>query len=103
MIPPINFDNPVKSSSDKVYHVNLNVKEQKGLTLPSKSYGPICLKILHQFIEHHNLSKDLPMPVPGLSPHESLGRIFDIILCSMGPQKREEMIKECQAYSDSIL
>lgn len=92
----------LKTSSDKLYNLKLKINESKSLKLPKSKYGPLCNKIIKDFIEFHNLPKDLPVPCPGLLPHESLARIFDIILHSMGKEKRDEILKECDIYCDSI-
>lgn len=64
------------------------------LKLPEKGYGPICLKILNDFIEHYNLDPKLERPITGLQTHEALSRIFDIILHSMGDEKRQNVLRE---------
>lgn len=92
----------LQTSSDKLYNLKLKINENKSLTLPKSKYGPICNKILKDFIEFHNLPKDLPMPCPGLLPHEALARIFDIILHSMSKEKKDEILKECDSYIKSI-
>ncbi len=75
---------------------------KRSLQLPSIKYGPFCMKILQEFITHHNLSKDLPLPTSGLSTHVALSRIFDVILYSMGEEKREEIMKELDQYNMEI-
>lgn len=64
------------------------------LKLPQKGYGPICLKILNDFIEHNKLDPKLERPVTGLQTHEALSRIFDIILHSMGDEIRQNVLLE---------
>ena len=64
------------------------------LKLPEKGYGPLCLKILHDFIEHFKLDPSLERPVTGLQTHEALSRIFNIILHSMGDEKRQNVLRE---------
>jgi hypothetical protein len=92
----------LKVSSDKLYNLKLKLNESNALRLPKNKYGPICLKIMHDFIEFHKLPKDLPLPCPGLLPHESLGRIFDILLYSLGKEKRDEILKECDIYFKDV-
>lgn len=74
---------------------------KRKLTLPKK-YGPMCLKILREFIAYHNLSKDLPLPESGLSTEEALSRIFDVMLYSMGEEKRNEFLQDVNEYSKSL-
>lgn len=92
----------LQTSSDKLYNLKLKINEKKALTLPKSKYGPLCNKILQDFIEFHKLPKDLPVPCPGLTTHESLARIFDIMLHSMGKEKRDEILKECGIYIEGL-
>lgn len=73
----------------------------KTLRLPRISYGPICLKILDDFIKHHNLP-DLPKPQPNNTVDDALSKIFDIILHSLGDEKRDAILKEVEEYCQSI-
>lgn len=93
--------NSVDLVSQKVSKLN-NIPSIRSLHLPSGNYGPFCLKILHDFIEHHKLSSDLPLPIPGLTTHEALSRIFDVMLHSMGEEKRQETLKNLDEYSMGI-
>ena len=80
----------------------MNGKTAKSLKLPKHNYGPFCLKILSEFIAHHNIQKGLPIPCPGLSLEDSLSRIFDIMLHSMGEQKRLEILEDLEKYNMSL-
>lgn len=60
------------------------------------------MKILSEFIDFHKLPKDLPMPCPGLSTHVALSRIFDVILHSMGEEKRQEILSNLDEYNMGI-
>jgi hypothetical protein len=73
----------------------------KSLKLPSGNYGPFCLKILNDFMEFHELA-DLPLPEPGLSNHEALSRIFDIMAYSMGQKRREALMVELEEYKKGL-
>lgn len=75
----------------------IQIDKKRSLRLPKANYGSFCLKILHDFMKLHNLV-DLPTPVSGSSNQESLSRIFDIILHSMGQEKREEILKNLDEY-----
>lgn len=99
----------MKNSEDEVLNVSQKVQKLQQipsstivLKLPSKDYGPFCNKILTDFIEHHNLSKDLAMPCAGLTTTEALSRIFDIVLHSMGEEKRNEALEKLKEYNMSI-
>jgi hypothetical protein len=72
------------------------------LSLPNKNYGPFCNKILTDFIEFHNLPKDLELPSPGLSTSQSLSRIFDVLLHSMGEKKRQEALELIKEYKSGL-
>ena len=92
--------NSVKETSNKVDGVN-NIYTRQ-LNLPSMNYGPFCLKILHEFIIHHGLSKDLPLPNAGSSMNVSLSRIFDVMLHSMGREKRDAILADLDQYNLSV-
>jgi hypothetical protein len=49
-------------------------------------------------MEHHNLPATLPTPSSGDSTEQALAKIFDIMLHSLGIEKRYEMIKEAEDY-----
>lgn len=68
------------------------------LVLPKIGYGPICLRILEEFIEYHKLPEILPLPEAKEATHMAMIKIFDIILYSMGEEKRQELIKEALDY-----
>jgi hypothetical protein len=70
--------------------------------LPDKRWGTFCIKILQDFIEHHNLSKNIPLPSSHMLIHLALSRIFDVMLYSMGEEKRRNIIKELEEYKLSI-
>ena len=71
------------------------------LKLPKKAYGPICLKILQEFITYHNLPKDLPFPEMKDQGNVALEKIFTVMLASMG-SKAEELLKDADEYFHSI-
>jgi hypothetical protein len=87
----------IKNESDKISALNA-IQKNRLLSLPSHNYGPFCLKILSDFVEYHNLPKGMLMPVPGLTNVEALSRIFDLILHSMGEEKRLEILKLLDEY-----
>lgn len=87
----------VEEVSQKIEKLN-NLPSMKLFTLPERGYGPFCLKILFDFVEFHNLPKGMLMPVPGLTNVQALSRIFDIILHSMGEEKRLQAISELEEY-----
>jgi len=82
-------------------HLKEKDEVKRKLTLPKK-YGPMCLKILHEFITHHKLSKNLPLPESSSSTEEALSRIFDVMLHSMGEEKRNEVLDDVSNYSMSL-
>jgi hypothetical protein len=95
-------ENDVMNVSRKVQSLPQIPSSTIVLKLPSKDYGPFCLKVLNDFIEHHNLPKDLPMPCAGLTTHEALSRIFDVILYSLGEEKRQEILSNLNEYKMGI-
>lgn len=76
-----------------------NVNEQK-LNLPKNSYGPICNKILIEFMQHHNISGELPTSDD--ITNVVLAKIFDIMLKSMGEEKRRQCIDDAKKYLTSV-
>lgn len=94
-------NNPVEMSSQKVANLNSFPSSKSGLKLPSHDYGPFCMRILHEFMEHHKIP-EMPLPHSGISTHEALSRIFDIMLCSMGEEKRSEILKNLNEYNMGI-
>lgn len=89
---------------EKKYGLNMieQLKITKKLKLPTKYYGPFCIKILKEFINHNKLSIDLEMPNKDEVNHQALSKIFDIILHSMGPEKHDEYITELNRYKMDI-
>lgn len=77
------------------------LKELK-LKLPRIAYGTICLKILGEFVEHHKLEGSLTLPKDKMAPHEVLEMILDIMLHSMGPEKRAKAIEDATAYLNDL-
>lgn len=75
---------------------------KKKLALPRLQYGPMCSKILKQFIEHHKLPEDLPIPTAGMKPEEALSRIFDVMLFTFGKEKRDAVLKDVEEYCNSL-
>ena len=92
---PIIIPQNVLTASQKIVSLNPNTNLTKSvLNLPEKGYGPICLRILNEFIEVNNLDKSLELPVTGLKTHVALGRVFNIILHSMGDERRQNVLRE---------
>ena len=91
----------VKEMSNKVTKLNV-VPLSQPLILPQDKYGPFCMKILRDFIEYHNIPKDIPLPIPGLLIHMSLSRIFDAIAYSMGKDKRDQILIELEEYKKNL-
>lgn len=75
---------------------------KKKLVFPRHQYGPLCKKILSEFIDHHKLDKNLDLPCIGEKPDISLSKIFDIMLHSMGLEKRYELLKDAEEYLLSL-
>jgi hypothetical protein len=73
----------------------------KTFRLPRVCYGPMCLKVLKEFMEYHNIP-DMPIPQPKDSNDKALSKIFDIMICSMGEEKREAILKDAEEYLYSI-
>jgi antitoxin component of RelBE/YafQ-DinJ toxin-antitoxin module len=75
---------------------------KKTLILPRLNYGPICLKILTEFAKHNNLPITLLMPEAKQATHQALARIFDILLLSMGEEKRNELLNDAEEYFNDL-
>jgi hypothetical protein len=78
------------------------LESEKTLKLPFKEFGPFCLKILQEFIEHHKLPKDLQLPEKAEKLHIGMSKIFDVMLHSMGPEKRNEILIDLDKYKMSL-
>jgi hypothetical protein len=78
------------------------MNSKKKLNLPTSMYGPICMKILKDFIEHHKIPADLALPQQGCSTIFSLNCIFNAMIETMGEEKRNALIKEVEEYSMSL-
>ncbi len=72
------------------------------LKLPRISYGPICLKILKEFMTYHELPKDLPLPEINESTQVALAKIFNVMIHSMGEEKRKEITRDAEAYLNDL-
>ena len=95
-------NNSVEDISKKVSKLNIISSLTQQLKLPSVGYGPFCMKILQEFISHNNLSNDLPLPNVGDKTHDALSKIFDIILHSMGEEKRNQILLRLDEYNMSV-
>lgn len=68
------------------------------LVLPKIAYGPMCMRILKEFVAHHEIAGEIDYPDNKDKMEDALSKIFDIILLSMGEKKREDLIVESVAY-----
>lgn len=71
------------------------------LVLPEQGYGPICNRLLKEFISHHKLPK-LTLPEGKCSVTQGVSIIVDIMLHSMGQEKRLQLIKDVEEYKKSL-
>lgn len=94
--------NPVEDASQKITNLNAFPKANSGLKLPSSCYGPFCMRILKEFIAHNKLPESLPVPNTGDKTHDALSKIFDIILHSMGKEKRDQILSSLDEYNMSV-
>lgn len=81
--------------------VELMIKEkpiEKRLRLPKSLYGPFCCRILNEFKNHFGLDQNLALPAPEDPTHVALSKIFDIMIQSMGKEKREIILRELDEY-----
>ena len=78
------------------------IESEKKLKLPKKEFGPFCLRILKEFIVHHKLANDLELPDKAQFVHIGMSKIFDIMLHSMGEEKRNEILMDLDKYKMSI-
>lgn len=66
--------------------------------LPKIAYGPICLRILREFVSYHNIKDDFDYPAQGDQTHQALEKIFHIIYLSMNEDVRHTLLNEINAY-----
>jgi len=90
----------IDSVSNKIDGL-IKKSSKRQLNLPRHEYGPYCNKILSEAINHFKLN-NLPLPSAGDMTHVALSKIFDIILHTMGEEKREEILKDLDEYIMSI-
>lgn len=84
--------------SQKVEKFVITPVIQSEINLPKKNFEPFFLKVLNDFIHHHNLPKDIPVPNGCALPHKIFSYIVDILAHSMGEEKRNQLIKELEDY-----
>lgn len=72
------------------------------LSLPEQQYQPFFLKVMHDFIAHNNLPKDLQLPSGNMRLSQALSVILDVIVRSMGEEKHREIIQELEEYKRSL-
>lgn len=72
------------------------------MMLPKKQFEPFFMKVIEDFINHHNLPKDIPKPIGNVMPHKIFSFIIDIMAHSMGKEKREALIKELNSYKNDL-
>ena len=90
----------ISEVSDRVHSFampNENLDEPV-LQLPKSAYAPFVLKVLHDFIEHHALPKDLVLPQGNMMIHKIMSCILDVMVHSMGKEKRDEILKDLHTY-----
>lgn len=75
---------------------------QNKLILPKTCYGSLCLKILTDFIEYHDLDKSLELPKHDDLSHIMLEKIFNIMIQTMDEETREDILKQAQEYNMSL-
>jgi len=51
-----------------------------------------------EFADHHKIKDKIELPETGLKMELSLARIFDMMLMTMGEDKREALLDESIAY-----
>lgn len=90
----------IDSVSNKIDGL-IKKSSKKQLNLPKHEYGPYCNRILTEVIKHFKL-ENMTLPNAGDMTHVALSKIFDIILHSMGEDKREEILKDLDEYIMSI-
>lgn len=68
------------------------------LKLPKIGYGPMCNKILKEFAEHFKIEEHLIFPEGKDNAAQCLSKIFDLILHSLGEEKRKELLADSLKY-----
>jgi hypothetical protein len=72
------------------------------LKLPSSNYGAFCCKILIDFMKHHNIQTHLPVPNHTDKNIDALSKIIDIMVETMGEEKRKEILADLNKYKISL-
>jgi len=105
MIPPIpEILEPVQVLSNKVKELKVFQENKDQLILPEKRYQPFFVKVMIDFIEHHGIVMDKSncLPDGSMKIHLALSRILDVMVHSMGENKRSEIMKELDEYKKEI-
>jgi hypothetical protein len=93
----------IEGTSQKIHNLQTNLQSPKNeLRLPKHRWQPFFVKVLSDFIDFHNLPKDLPMPEGALRLEVCMSRVLDIMLHSMGNEKREKILKELELYKEGL-
>jgi hypothetical protein len=72
------------------------------IRLCKTNYGPIFLKILTEFSEHHKIKCDELLPINGEHPSIALSKILTLMSLTMGDEKHSLNVKEVDDYCRRI-
>lgn len=78
------------------------INNERLLELPKERYGPICNKILDEFMTYHKLPAHLKLPENNLTIQSALSRIFDIIIHTFPDEKRIALLNEVDEYKSGF-
>lgn len=70
------------------------------LKLPRLSYGPLCNKILYDFMLYHEIIGDVPNVSDSMD--EALSKIFNIMIKSLDKDTQLSIIEDAQKYISEI-
>lgn len=92
----------MESMSKKVETLITNNPIQPELMLPKAKYEPFFMKVMNDFIKHHNLPGDIAKPQGSMMPHKIFSYIVELMAHSMGEEKRKELIVELNDYKNGL-
>jgi len=92
--------NTLEEVSQKVHEMVQPSKEL--LILPKQRYEPFFMKVMSDFMAHHNIS-EFPNPPNGtMLPYKLMSYILDVMTRSMGEEKRNELLRELKEYKEGL-
>ncbi len=72
------------------------------MKFPKQRYESFFLKIMSDFRKHHGLPDTIPPPQTGVMIHAVFSYIAELMAQSMGPEKHQALVQECEEYKQGL-